>query len=389
MTARPAIAVLLALLALGVASAPAAATDLFPKGPSGLAFYTPKSIGKGEHGSVIWARKVKSPLADASRTWKVLYRSKNSRGKTIGVSGTLILPRGRAPKGGWPVLSWAHGTSGIADRCAPSRDPSGPYTSYVDKQQNAWLRQGYAIASTDYEGLGTPGVHPYLVGVSAGRGVLDIARAAQSLDGRVSSRLVVAGHSQGGHAALWAAGLAAKWTPELKFRGVAAFAPPSNLGALAAILPTLTTPSALSGLAGMIVTGLSATYPQLDAKAIVSDEGLARLPDTKTKCLDKLFAPESLGGLAPAALIRPGANLNLLNRLIDAQNPDLKIGAPVLILQGEADTTVPVSLTNQLDTQLKARKGNRITYVTYPEVDHVGVVNAADKRMRAFLKARR
>ena len=77
------------------------------------------------------------------------------------------------------MISWAHGTSGISDNCTPSRNPGGAYTAYVAPQENAWLKQGYAIASTDYEGLGTPGVHPYLVGRSEGRGVLDIARASR------------------------------------------------------------------------------------------------------------------------------------------------------------------------------------------------------------------
>ena len=62
-------------------------------------------------------------------------------------------------------MSWAS-TSGIADSCAPSREPKGPYTFYAAPQFGAWLKAGDAIANTDYEGLGTPGVHPYLVGRS-------------------------------------------------------------------------------------------------------------------------------------------------------------------------------------------------------------------------------
>ncbi len=74
--------------------------------------------------------------------------------------GLRDAPRGKPPKHGWPVVSWAHGTTGIADACAPSRDPKGPYTFYAAKQFGAWLKAGYAVANTDYEGLGTPGVHP-------------------------------------------------------------------------------------------------------------------------------------------------------------------------------------------------------------------------------------
>ena len=113
-----------------------------------------------KHGDLIWARKVANPLPQAGRTWTLLYRSTSIRGKAIGVSGFVMLPRGKPPKGGWPVVSWAHGTSGIADSCAPSRDPKGPYTFYAAPQFGAWLKAGYAIANTDYEGLGTPGSTP-------------------------------------------------------------------------------------------------------------------------------------------------------------------------------------------------------------------------------------
>src|SRR5947208_1260634 len=83
---------------------------------------------------------------------------------------------------------------------------------------------GYAVVRTDYQGLGTPGIHQYLVGTAEGRSTLDIVRAARKLDSRVSGRTAIAGHSQGGHAALWGAALAPKWTPELNLRGTVAFA---------------------------------------------------------------------------------------------------------------------------------------------------------------------
>src|SRR5438034_153657 len=82
---------------------------------------------------------------------------------------------------------------------------------------------GYAVIRTDYQGLGTPGIHEYLVGIAEGRSTLDIVRAAHRLDSRVSGRMAIAGHSQGGHAALWGAALAPRWTPELKLRGTVAF----------------------------------------------------------------------------------------------------------------------------------------------------------------------
>lgn len=377
---------LLCLVAL-VAAAPVAEAKV-PKAPSGLALYKPpKSLAKYTHGDLIWARKVDNPLPQAGRTWTLLYRSTSVRGKAIGVSGFVMLPRGKPPKHGWPVVSWAHGTTGIADVCAPSRTPKGPYTFYAAKQFGAWLKAGYAVANTDYEGLGTPGVHPYLVGRSEGRGVVDIVRASRQLDGRLSRRYVIAGHSQGGHAALFAAALAPHWAPDLRLGGVAAFAPASHLDALSRALPTFTTPSGFSGLAALVLHGVAAAYPQIDPTEIASDRALALFPQIDQKCLTDLNAPSSFGGIAPADLTRPGADLEGLNTILAEQNPNLKIAAPVFVAQGLSDTTVPPLLTDRLDSELR-KTGDKVTYRTYPGVDHVGVVSAGDAAVRAFFKAR-
>ena len=155
-------------------------------------------------------------------------------GKAVAVSGTVSIPKGKAPKGGWPVITWGHGTTGIADACAPSRDsasnPAHGSIDYAYPLLQRWLKAGYAVVRTDYEGLGTPGDHPYLIGRSEGYSMLDMVRAARKLDKHLGKQVIIAGHSQGGQAALFAASLAPKWTPELKVRGTVALAPVSHLG---------------------------------------------------------------------------------------------------------------------------------------------------------------
>ena len=382
---RPVRIALLCVIAL-VAAAPAEAK--VPQAPSGLKLYKPpKNLKSYTHGDLIWARKAANPLKQAGRTWVLLYRSTSVKGKAIGVSGFVMLPKGKPPKNGWPVVSWAHGTSGIADSCAPSRDPKGPYTFYAAPQFGAWLKAGYAIANTDYEGLGTPGVHPYLVGRSAGRGVVDIVRASRQLDGRLGKRYVIAGHSQGGHAALFAAAIGPKWAPELRLRGVAAYAPASHLGLLSRALPGFTTPSGLSGLSAMVLRGVSSVYPSINPSAIASDKALALYPQVDKLCLGQLNGPSSFGGLAPAELVKPGVDLEPLSKILDAQNPNLKIAAPVLLAQGLSDTTVLPFMTNQLDTELVAGK-NKVKYLTYEGISHVAIVGAADQPTRKFFAAR-
>jgi pimeloyl-ACP methyl ester carboxylesterase len=323
----------------------------------------------------------------------VLYRSVGVDGKSIAVSGAVSLPKGKAPKNGWPVISYDHGTTGIADQCAPSRDsasnPAHGYIAYAYPQLNGYLKAGYAVVQTDYQGLGTPGTHQFLVGVPEGRSVLDMVRAARKLDPRLSKKVALVGHSQGGQSVLYAASLAPKWTPELKIRGTVAFAPVSHLSAQAALIPALTSPSSLSAYAGIILRGVDTAVPKANVSSLLSDKGKALYPQTLTKCQADLIKPNSFGGVAPADLIRSGADLTPLEQALASHDDveSVRIKTPIQIDQGTADTTVFPNFTDDLATQFKSRK-NPLTYLKYDKVTHGGVVKAANKNALSFLKAR-
>jgi dienelactone hydrolase len=360
----------IALLLAALLAAPASAQ--VPTGPAGDAFYTPPATLPAGHGTPIWQRNLtgSAKLSGAKRNRLVLYRSTATNGAAIAVSGTVAIPKGSPPKGGWPVISWAHGTTGIADACAPSRRDA--YGGYDHALLNRWLKAGYAVVRTDYEGLGTPGDHPYLIGVSEGRSVLDMVRAARKLDSRIGKRLVISGHSQGGHAALWAASLQRKWAPELNLRGTVAFAPASHLGDQATLLRSLTQPGGgLSGLVALIVRGIDVARPDLNVQAGLSDGAKALYPAISTECLGDLSKQTSFGGLAPANILRPDTPLDAVAAALNANDPEtLRIRGPVRIEQGENDTTVFPNFTQSLVSEIKAT----VTYKTYKGVDHGRVV---------------
>lgn len=162
--------------------------------------------------------------------YRVLYRSTGLDNKPILVSGVVIVPAGDPPPGGRPIVAWAHPTSGVVPRCAPS------LAIFLFEQiqgLRSFVRDGYVVAATDYPGLGTPGPHPYLVGTSEARAVIDSVRVAATLPGAGGGKnFVVWGHSQGGHAALFTGIIAKTYAPELDLLGVAAAAPASDLATL-------------------------------------------------------------------------------------------------------------------------------------------------------------
>jgi pimeloyl-ACP methyl ester carboxylesterase len=388
------LAVAASLACVGVAAGTSIAKSSKPAsptvGPKGPAFYAPKGkLPNGPHGTLIWARRFSGGPALAGATnYRVLYKQTGIHGTAVVVSGMVSIPNGPAPTAGWPVITWAHGTTGIADQCAPSRmavySSDGPDAIPL---LTSWVKSGYAVLRTDYEGLGTPGPHPYLIGVSEGRGVLDIVRAARDLDPQLSDRVIISGHSQGGHAALWAASLAKSYTPEVSLRGVIAFAPASHIATEAGFLKSLATTS-LTGLAATIFRGLDITYPSLNIGALLTPAATKLYPQTLTKCLGQLDAANSFGGLPLNQLVQPTANLT--PAIADLQKNDpgkLKIGAPVLLAQGLADTTVLPPFTQQLSVSL-AGVGDKVTLDTYKSATHSTVLGAAKNAAATFLKRR-
>lgn len=347
--------------------------------PEGDAFYTaPQDKLQGKPGTVIWSRQVKSGpvrIQGSSKTTLLLYRSRSVSGQPIAVSGLLDLPKGKAPKGGFKVISYAHGTTGMADACAPSRassasTPAYGYVAYTAPMLSSWIKKGYAVVRTDYEGLGTPGPHPYLIGNSEGRGVVDIVQAARSVDKKLSSEYAIAGHSQGGQAALFAAQGSKSWAPSLKLRGTVAFAPASHIYDQKTLLSSLSSPSALSTLATMIITS-AAREAGKEPASFLSSSAQAFLPQLEELCTAQLNEPSSLAGLAPSELL--AFDDGSLDPTLQAMNPEVKSSAPLFMLQGESDSTVFAFLTNKLSSELGDKK-NKMTYKTYPGLDHAGVV---------------
>jgi pimeloyl-ACP methyl ester carboxylesterase len=387
----PRLHVLLPTLLAALLLVPAASA----KAPPGDLFYTPPSPLPGRaHGDLIWFRNQDPAsnlkLAAAARNLLVLYRSTGVSGGPVAESGAVAIPKGKPPKGGWPVVTWAHGTTGLADQCAPTRQPfrSDVYAVNLRAQFDAYLRSGYAVVATDYEGLGTPGVHPYLVGTSEGRSVLDMARAARKLDRHIGRSVAIIGHSQGGHAALWAAYLAPRYTPELKVKATVAFAPASHIKDQFNLLYVLKDPSPISGLIASIFRGADVAYPSLHVGSLLTDQAAALYPEVDQECLSALTEPDSFGGIAPDQILRPGVDSAPFLAAADKSDPEnLAIKTPVMIVQGTADNTVVPLFTEQLVNELR-QHGAKVVYKKFPGVNHNPIVAAGGKVARAYVKKR-
>jgi acetyl esterase/lipase len=342
-------------------------------------------VAAKQHGELLSARK--APASDslpaARRMTRVVYRSTSLDGDTARVSGLVLTPRGRPPKGGWPIVTWGHGTVGSADKCAPSRVAirATDYTKdIIAPLWTGYLKAGYAVAQTDYEGLGTPGHHPFLIGRSEARGMLDIVRAARRLDSRIGRRVLIAGHSQGGHAALWTAGEAGRWTPELRLLGTQAFAPVPIGSPLAAAREALTSPGGLAVYAGLVTRALDTVVRDFDVATVLTQPALDLYPRTATDCLTELGASDAFGGISVADMFRDDADgdflVELVTNYVDVKQ--LRLRPAVSIFHGTADATTPVVITDAFVEDLRDA-GTKVRYRRIEGGTHSGVVKVTRK----------
>ena len=185
----------------------------------------PQPVLAQKIGSLITAQPVAQAPA-GMLAWRIRYWTSDN-GKPIAVTGMVIAPDAKPGNRPARVIAWAHGLIGIAQRCAPSTGMTN--FTMIPALQDA-IHRGYSVVAPDYPGLGSPMVHPVLVGRSEGSSVLDAVRAARAIPrANAGSRFALWGESQGGHAVLWAGQMAAAYAPDLQLVGVAAIVPPTEL----------------------------------------------------------------------------------------------------------------------------------------------------------------
>jgi acetyl esterase/lipase len=301
-----------------------------------------------------------------SRGFRILYRSTGLNGEPIAVSAAIAIPQ--ALGSDRRVVAWAHPTTGVVQKCAPSFHPAVLNTIPGVEDM---IKRGYVVVATDYPGLGTAGRHPYLIGISEGRAVLDSVRAARAFErASAGDRFAVWGHSQGGHAALFAGQLARSYAGELRLAGVATAAPATELGKLFQDDDKTT---AGHGLTSLTLVAWSKLY-DIALDGIVAADKIPFVEKIGSECItsnaDLVTDYESAEHLKTKFLIadpvktKPWDKITAVN--IPGQAP---AGAPLFIAQGTFDTVVDPSVTENFADRL-CNKGADVRYFTVPGASH-------------------
>jgi acetyl esterase/lipase len=358
---RPILAFLASLFALAMSASAFAADDL-------KIDVSPAEIRASKPGRVFHIHPQIGGAPANAKAFRIIYRSTNLQGEPIAVSATVIYPAGPAPKQGRDIIAWAHYTTGVSSRCAPTLLPnlSGTIAGLEDM-----LSRGFVVVATDYEGLGTPGVHAYLVGVSEARSVIDSVRAARNLTGaHATNRFAVWGHSQGGHAALFTGEIAAEYAPELKLVSIATAAPATNLVEL---FKAQKNSIAGNSLTSMALLSWSRTYnlPLDDFLAAGVEKQFERVGESCIQSISQMLQTLKLSQpLKKAFLKGDPTEMPEIRKLMELNTPgSLPLTVPVYIAQGTGDDTVRPAITIAFAKALCAR-GTPVTLKLLKGVSH-------------------
>ena len=349
----------------------------------------------GKLGQVIKKEKIETSVKGA-QAWRIAYISSDVGERKTIATGVIIAPNGVAPKEGRPIMSWAHGTTGAAQNCGPSQviDPTAPLNEYFLMGGNSWtdygipnveqfIKEGYVIVATDYQGLGGGGKHQYAVAGTNGRDAINAARAARSMkEVAAGKKTVVYGWSQGGGATIAAASLLDYQTlkgtaaDDLQYLAYVALAPDD----IAAMLPVV--PSDEAGAKKLMneftqanvpnvflfahyvmgLWGAQAAYPNLQLSDVLTDEG-AKVVDklSRNKCMHVLADTFSYAyGEQYKSLLKPEPSNSLawVKAFVDGSVKPVKPIAPVVIYWGTKDTAVPPVMHELYQKQMCAMGAN-------------------------------
>jgi alpha-beta hydrolase superfamily lysophospholipase len=370
---------ILFVLATGVVVLAIAWWVAHPGYPDG--FYMAPAQIPTKRGALLRIEAFTREVPAGARGWRILYTTTRVDNSPAIASAIVVAPEQRR-SGAYPVIAWAHGGTGIVPGCAPSvmAHPFGDAGS-----GGAWallpklLAENWVFVGTDYIGLGTAGGHAGLIGDEAARAGFDAVRSAHRIgEIELDDRVVVWGHSQGGHTALWSGIRAQEYAPDLKVLGIAAIAPTSDLRALfaAAYTPTSTFAKlVLPIMSSLLIRSYSAAYEDVDEGFYIQKYARILANDMTGRCLGEWRTAFSVleSALLPAhGIFAHSPGDGPLGRRLEQNTPTGPIPVPVMITQGDQDDLVLPDIQRRF-VAARCAAGQRIDFRTYPGRNHESV----------------
>ena len=333
------------------------------------AFYDPPPDVLQTPGALLRSEPLKDVLLPAGvRGWRILYAT-TVDDKTPATAVATVFAQSDPTTRPRPVIAWEHGTTGLLQKCMPSL-LSAASKGIPDRDRI--VMAGWVVVATDYSFAENGGPHPYLVGEGEARAALDSVRAARQMSElMLDKRLVVWGHSQGGHAALWSGIIGPRYAPDLELRGVAAIAPATNIKNILAMNVEVD-----KMFGPYLALSYSRFYPDITFEQAIRHEALDAARQIVNLC--DFLPREDQERMAALAATFEGPSLAIssnktLQARLEQNTPDRAIQASLVIAQGLLDKVVPPSATDAY-VEERCAAGQRLEYWTFAGRDHLTII---------------
>lgn len=302
---------------------------------------------------------------------RILYHSRTVSGADVPVSAVVLIPYGKAPSGGWPVIAWAHEFKGSARRCAPSLIRNlgvGPILGM-------YANLGYAVVATDYAGLGVNSGTPITDMRSNALDVINSVSAARAAVKEIGSRWIAVGPFEG---ALAAVAVAEDETKDPNYLGSIAT---SGLADAQEVFERLALRSSNQMLA--LALTIKALHPEFPIASVLTDKATPALERMTKTC-----GGDTDPGFN-SAMLKTGWENDPLVKEFFAKNTAAERPArgPLLVISGETDSVVPADMTARTVSRM-CKQGDRVLFLKYRDLDSSGVVGASASDQISWIKAR-
>ncbi|KAL2053772.1 hypothetical protein ABVK25_006077 [Lepraria finkii] len=303
---------------------------------------------------------------------RFIYQSETLNGSKVPVSAYVLWPYSpRSQPDGYPVVAWAHGTSGFDANAGPSHHKN-LWQHFLAPYQIALY--GYVVVATDYAGLGVgkhssgePIVHEYMASPSQANDVIHSVRAAQAAFPELSKRFVVIGHSQGGGAA-WSVAQRVAIQDVSGYLGAIAVSPYTSV---------LEEPNEFATiLAAAMCPGLASAVPEFRPGDLLTAEGEKRLEMVHRTGAAISSAVALLSGVD---ILKPNwrDNNHFREYLQRTCNGGKAVKGPLLITHGKSDPVLSPTVVENAVKKTAERFPSAIQYVSLPNVTHVSALAAS------------
>jgi len=338
-------------------------------------FYdTPHPLPAGKPGELIGSESFEEyELPPEVSAVRILYHSRSASGEDVATSGVVLIPsEEKPPAGGWPVLAWAHGATGVARQCAPSLMRNvghGPFLSM-------YVNLGYAVVATDYAGLGTNFRNAFLDAPSNATDIIGAVSAARAAVPQLGARWIVMGEGEGSLAAV----AVAEKQNEIREAGYLGSIAISGL-ADAKELFAHSTQAPASSMFTFLAYGIKTVYPQFQVTNMLTEKALALYEQVGQNCGETAIVGQA------AEALKPGWENNEFVKQYFARNTlgQTQARGAILVISADADRTVPAAAPV---IARMCKQGDRVQWERYPDLEPGRLIGDSVRDQITWIEAR-